>query len=128
MRNNSHSSRVLVVDDELLIRWALREALEARGYVVTEAADAAAARGALDDRSLQLDAVVLDYRLPDSNDLGLLATMRQAAPAMPVIMMTAYGTAEMVKTALDLGASHVVSKPFEVHHMVDLVDDALAVR
>lgn len=128
MRNNSQPSRVLVVDDELLIRWALREALEARGYVVTEAADAAAARNALDDPGAQPDAVVLDYRLPDSNDLGLLTAIRQAAPAMPVIMMTAYGTADMVTTALQLGASHVVSKPFEIHHMVDLVDDALAIR
>jgi two-component system KDP operon response regulator KdpE len=126
MRNISHASRVLVVDDELLIRWALREALEARGYVVTEAADAAAARDALADRGTPPDAVVLDYRLPDSADLGLLTTMRQAAPAMPVIMMTAYGTAEMIKSALDLGAYRVVAKPFEVHQMADLVADALA--
>jgi two-component system, NtrC family, nitrogen regulation response regulator GlnG len=128
MQNNSHIRRVLVVDDELLIRWALREALEAEGYAVTEAADAAAARRALDERGAPLDAVVLDYRLPDSNDLGLLASMRQAAPAMPVIMMTAYSTADMVKDALDLGAFRVVGKPFEVHQMVDLVGDALAAR
>ena len=128
MRNISQPSRVLVVDDELLIRWALREALEARGYVVTEAADAAAARDAFDDRGARPDAVVLDYRLPDSNDLGLLTAIRHAAPATPVIMMTAHGTADMVTSALELGASHVVSKPFEVHQMVDLVDDALAVR
>jgi DNA-binding NtrC family response regulator len=126
MQNNPHIRRVLVVDDELLIRWALREALEAEGYAVTEAADAAAARRALDERDRPLDAVVLDYRLPDSNDLGLLASMRQASPAMPVIMMTAYSTADMVKSALDLGAFRVVSKPFEVHQMVDLVGAAIA--
>ena len=43
-------------------------------------------------------------------------------------MMTAHGTAEMVKTAIDLGAYRVVSKPFEVHQMADLVADALAAR
>jgi DNA-binding NtrC family response regulator len=126
MLNSSHTRRVLVVDDELLIRWALREALEAKGYDVTEAADALSARAALDDRTARPDAVVLDYRLPDSNDLGLLTAMRKAAPAMPVIMMTAHGTAEMVKSALDLGAYRVVTKPFEVHQMADLVADALA--
>jgi DNA-binding NtrC family response regulator len=126
MLNTPQTRRVLVVDDELLIRWALREALEAKGYDVTEAVDAASAQAALGDGAARPDAVVLDYRLPDSNDLGLLTAMRRVAPAMPVIMMTAHGTAEMVKSALDLGAYRVVSKPFEVHQLADLVTDALA--
>src|SRR5436190_3287664 len=121
MVNSPHASRVLVVDDELLIRWALREALEAKGYVVTEAADAASARRAIEDHGAPPDAVVLDYRLPDSNDLGLLRAIRHHAPATPVIMMTAFCSAEMVQGALDLGAYRVVSKPFEVQQMVDLV-------
>jgi DNA-binding NtrC family response regulator len=128
MLNNSHARRVLVVDDEFLIRWALREALEAKGYDVTEAADASAARRALDDHSALPDAVVLDYRLPDSDDLALLTSMRRMAPSVPVIMMTAHGTAEMIKSAVDLGAYRVVSKPFEVDQMADLVTDALAAR
>src|SRR5689334_9452401 len=128
MPNSSHVDRVLVVDDELLIRWALREALEAKGYVVTEAADAAAAKSALGADPEPPDAIVLDYRLPDSSDLGLLAAMRSFAPATPVIMMTAHSTPDMIRSALDLGARHVVSKPFEVHEMVDLVADALSAR
>ena len=122
----SPTQRVLVVDDELLIRWALREVLEAKGYVVSEAGNAAAARSAM--AGAVPDAVVLDYRLPDSNDLGLLTAIRHDAPATPVIMMTAYGTAEMIKDALDLGAFRVVNKPFEVHEMADLVAAALAPR
>ena len=126
MVNSSRAARVLVVDDELLIRWALREALEAKGYVVTEAADAASARRSVADHGEPPDAVLLDYRLPDSNDLGLLAAIRLSAPSMPVIMMTAHGTGEMVTSALDLGAYRVVSKPFEVQQMADLVAEALA--
>ena len=80
------------------------------------------------DNRAQPDAVVLDYRLPDSNDLGLLTAIRRGAPTMPVIIMTAHSTAEMIKGALDLGAYRVVSKPFEVHQMADLVADALAAR
>jgi DNA-binding NtrC family response regulator len=120
--------RILVVDDELLIRWSLREALEAKGYTVVEAKDAAAVRRVLADVNTRPDAVVLDYRLPDSDDLDLLSSIRRSAPSMPVIMMTAHGTAEMVKGALDLGAYRVVSKPFEVDHMADLVGQALALR
>lgn len=126
--NTSHSPRVLVVDDEWLIRWALREALEAKGYVVSEAANAAAARSAMNLEGAAPDAVVLDYRLPDSNDLGLLAAIRTGAPATPVIMMTAHGTADMLADALDLGAYRVVSKPFEIHELADLVAAAIAAR
>ena len=128
MPDTSPSPRVLVVDDELLIRWALREALEAKGYVVSEARDAAEARRAMTLSGTVPDAVVLDYRLPDSNDLGLLTAIRHGAPTTPVIMMTAHGTADMIRDALDLGAYRVVSKPFEVHEIADLVAAALAAR
>jgi DNA-binding NtrC family response regulator len=121
-------SRILVVDDELLIRWSLGEALTAAGYAVVEGRDAAEARQALRDQDHKPDLVVLDYRLPDSNDLGLLTTIRNEAPTVPVILMTAYGTAEVVKGALDLGAYRVVSKPFEVNDMASLVTEALAAR
>jgi DNA-binding NtrC family response regulator len=121
-------SRILVVDDELLIRWSLSEALTAAGYAVVEGRDAAEARQAIRDQDHKPDLVVLDYRLPDSNDLGLLTTIRHEAPTVPVILMTAYGTAEVVKGALDLGAYRVVSKPFEVHDMASLVTEALAAR
>jgi len=121
-------SRILVVDDELLIRWSLSEALTAAGYAVVEGRDAAEARQAIRDQDHKPDLVVLDYRLPDSNDLGLLTTIRHEAPTVPVILMTAYGTAEVVKGALDLGAYRVVSKPFEVHDMASLVTEALATR
>ena len=121
-------SRILVVDDELLIRWSLGEALTAAGYAVVEGRDAAEARQAIRDQDHKPDVVVLDYRLPDSNDLGLLTTIRNEAPTVPVILMTAYGTAEVVKGALDLGAYRVVSKPFEVHDMASLVTEALAAR
>jgi DNA-binding NtrC family response regulator len=121
-------SCILVVDDELLIRWSLSEALTAAGYAVVEGRDAAEARQAIRDQAHKPDLVVLDYRLPDSNDLGLLTTIRNEAPTVPVILMTAYGTAEVVKGALDLGAYRVVSKPFEVHDMASLVTEALAAR
>ena len=127
MRINTQS-RILVVDDELLIRWSLGEALTAAGYAVVEGRDAAEARQAIRDRDHKPDLVVLDYRLPDSNDLGLLTTIRNEAPTVPVILMTAYGTAEVVKGALDLGAYRVVSKPFEVQDMASLVTEALAAR
>src|ERR1043166_2505002 len=117
MPNSSQPSRVLVVDDTLLLRWSLAEALTAAGYLVVEGRDAAEAREAIRDDHRRPDVVLLDYRLPDSDNLDLLTTIRHEVPNVPVILMPAHGTADVVKGALALGASRVVSKPFEVRDM-----------
>ena len=125
MMKNSPGLRVLVIDDEPLIRWSLCETLEQSGHAVTEAGDARSALKAL-SAGEPFDVVLLDYRLPDSNDLNLLAAIRKMAPASAVIMMTAFGTPEVVAGALELGAYQVISKPFEVHEVAALVLQAHA--
>ncbi len=115
--------RVLVVDDEALIRWSLSETLSESGHQVQEAADGAAALRALDEHG-PFDVIVLDYRLPDSNDLHLLASIRRLAPQAAVVMMTAYGTPEVTSGALALGAYRVVPKPFEIRDLAALVTRA----
>jgi DNA-binding NtrC family response regulator len=120
---NPVSPSVLVVDDEALIRWSLAESLTDAGYVVSEAGDGASAvLQASGGR--KFDAIVLDYRLPDSNDLHLLETIRGLQPKAAVVMMTAFGTPEVTSGALKLGAYRVVAKPFDVHEMVNLVEEA----
>ncbi|HVZ20857.1 MAG TPA: response regulator [Vicinamibacterales bacterium] len=120
---NSRSLNVLVVDDEALIRWSLAESLTDAGHSVTEASDGAEAIAQVSDGT-RFDAILLDYRLPDSNDLGLLQTIRERQPGAAVVMMTAFGTPEVTAGALKLGAFRVVPKPFDVHDMVDLVAQA----
>jgi DNA-binding NtrC family response regulator len=120
MNTAARCLRVLVVDDEPLIRWSIAETLGAAGHQVTEAQDAASAVRALADAP-NTDLVLLDFRLPDSNDLGLLAEIRRIAPATPVIMMTAFGTPDVTAGALKLGASKVLNKPFNMHDLEDLV-------
>jgi DNA-binding NtrC family response regulator len=116
----SGSLRVLVVDDEFLIRWSIAETLGAAGHEVTEAPDAVSALAAL-EKMPGPDLVLLDFRLPDSNDLGLLARIRSLAPASAVVMMTAFGTPEVTAGALQLGACKVLSKPFNMHDLEDIV-------
>jgi DNA-binding NtrC family response regulator len=117
---NSPSLSVLVVDDEPLIRWSLSESFTDAGHSVTEAEDGASAVAQASDGH-KFDAIVLDYRLPDSNDLHLLETIRGLQPNAAVVMMTAFGTPEVTAGALKLGAYRVVAKPFDVHDMVELV-------
>ena len=117
---------VLVVDDEQLIRWSLSETLVEAGHTVTEAVDRESALRVLAAHPDGPDVVLLDYRLPDSNDLGLLEAIRRLAPHAQVILMTAYGTPEVTRGALELGAYRVVSKPFEVHDLAALVLQAHA--
>jgi DNA-binding NtrC family response regulator len=121
MEKKSAALNVLVVDDEPLIRWSLAEALGDCGGRVVESGDAQATRDALHATAGGFDVILLDFRLPDSQDLALLAYIREFAPHTPVILMTAHGAPEVVAAALELGALRVVAKPFELHDMTNLV-------
>jgi len=126
LAKNSPQLRVLIVDDEPLIRWSLAETLMDSGHTVVEAGDGEAAVRMLTAAGRPFDVVLLDYRLPDSNDLNLLATIRRIAPGTAVVMMTAFGVPEVAAGAEQLGAYRIVHKPFEVHDMVKLVLEAHA--
>ena len=116
--------RVLVVDDERLIRWAVGETLTRDGHIVVEASDARSAREVLRTTRQPIDAVLLDYRLPDSRDLGLLRDVRQLSPLTAVVMMTAYGEPDMTVDALELGAYTVIDKPFALEQLDSLLRKA----
>lgn len=124
MKDPSRRLRVLVVEDEALIRWSIVETLAHGGHTVIEAGSATTAVRALTNAPEPIDVVLLDYRLPDSNDLGLLADVRRLVPESAVVLMTAYGTPEIMKGALELGACRVVSKPFDMHHLEALLLEA----
>jgi DNA-binding NtrC family response regulator len=115
---------VLVVDDELLIRWSIAETLERCGHVVVQGEDASTALKRLRESSNHFDVVLLDYRLPDSHDLQLLAAVRQLSPQSAVVLMSAYMTPEVMNGALDLGAYRVISKPIDVHEIEGLLIEA----
>jgi DNA-binding NtrC family response regulator len=123
----AHAQRrltVLVVDDEALLRWSIAELLRRAGHTVIEATSAANARDAMTDASGRIDVVMLDYRLPDSNDLLLLDEVRRRLPRSAVVLMTAFGTPEMTQEALDRGAYCVLSKPFDMHGVEGLIAEA----
>jgi two-component system response regulator AtoC len=117
------SIRVLVVEDEGLIRWSLRQKFEERSYRVTEAESGKAAREALDGG--RFDLIMLDYKLPDMTGLEILRRMRGEENDAVVIMMTAYSTVESAVEAIKLGAFDYISKPFQMDELLFTVDKAL---
>jgi len=117
---------VLVVDDERLIRWSLGEALSEAGYQVRDAGDAKEVRRQVRAEERPPDVVLLDLRLPDSEDLELLKTLKEHAPACKVILMTANSTAYTEREARAAGADRFVAKPFDLEEMVRLVTTLLS--
>ena len=116
-----HAPRVLVVDDEALVRWSLTETFAKAGYEVTEAGTSRAAREALRDSSQRIGAIVLDLKLPDGQGLDVLEEARLANQFCPVIVITAYGSSESVDRALTLGAVAIIAKPFDLDQLLDVV-------
>ena len=116
--------RILVVDDEALIRWSLVETLSDSGHEVVAVTDAESAVQIVTAAATPFDVALLDFRLPDSNDLTLLSRLRRLTPTTRIILMTAYGTPEIFQGALDLGAYCVINKPFEMNALSPLVSQA----
>jgi len=110
----------------MLIRWSISESLIETGHRVVEAGSAEGALEAVATTRQRIDVVLLDYRLPDSTGLGLMAKLRRALPYAAVVLMTALGTPEVTREALSLGAYRVLDKPFDMHGLDSLVRDAHA--
>lgn len=112
---------VLVVDDEPLIRWSVAETLAGLGLEVIQTDCAAGALQAITSTRSPFDVIVLDLRLPDMSDLSLVGTIRQLLPETPLVLMTAISTPEIITEARRLGVRAVLTKPFELVELADLV-------
>ncbi len=113
---------ILVVDDEPLIRWSLSERLRSEGCTVFEAEDG---RRALECTDEHVDLAVLDYRLPDTDGLTLLARLRARQPRLRAMLLTAYATPETAQQAVDAGFFNLVRKPFDLDEIARMVRGAL---
>ncbi|MFQ5905776.1 MAG: response regulator [bacterium] len=113
--------RVLVVDDEKLVRWTLKNSLENAGYAATAVEDADTAIRILKTGDFEL--VISDVKLIGMSGLELLSHIRQTRPGLPVILITAYGNDNMRQEARSRGAAAFFDKPFDVESLLDRVED-----
>jgi two-component system, NtrC family, response regulator AtoC len=116
--------RILIIDDEWLVRWALATSLTPYGCVVVGREDASSGTRALTESSDAFDVILLDCKLPDSQGLNLLATLKRLAPTSRVMMMSAHMSRDEVDEALRLGASAFVPKPFDLDAVRELILNA----
>lgn len=116
-------SRILIVDDDLSLREVLEIALVGRGHEIRTARDSGAAWDVLVEE--QVDLVLLDLRLGRENGLDLLGRIRGVWPDIPVLMITAFADSKSAVQAMKLGARDYISKPFELHDLLQAVDRTL---
>ena len=115
--------KILIVDDEKLVRWALVQKCAEYGYQSAEAGTAEEALRGLQTESP--DAILLDVHLPDQSGIEVLEKLKQAGDTHSVIMMTADPQLDDVKVALRLGAYDFVSKPINFEELGVTLQNAL---
>src|SRR5512133_128748 len=113
------AEKILIVDDEKLVRWTLRQKCQEWGYQVLEAETGTAGLRLI--HSETPDLVLLDVRLPDINGLQVLEQLKQSGE-MPraVIMITADARVDDVKSAIKLGAYDFVEKTPDFHDELEV--------
>jgi len=116
------SATVLVVDDESLIRWSIKERLAADGLTVVEAQNAAEALAVAEEG---VDLVLLDYRLPDADGLTVLKRIKAIDSETVVLLLTGHGSVGVAVEAMKQGAFHYLSKPFDLDELAVLVAKGL---
>ncbi len=116
-------SKILVVDDDVLVRQVVGVFLEREGHAVTEAADGLEALD-LAERDPP-DIVIADIRMPRLNGLEMMLEMRRRHPDTPVIMMSGSGSGGpdcCLLLARDMGAAETFAKPLDMHALISSVD------
>src|SRR5512137_1893766 len=102
--------RILIVDDEYLIRWSLQQELVKEGYEVTSAEDGESALRLA--REFSPDLALLDIQLPGIGGIEVLQKLKAVDPEIVVIMITAYGIVDTAVAAMKAGAFDYLNKPF----------------
>jgi two-component system, NtrC family, response regulator AtoC len=116
--------RVLLVDDEPSVLFALKEVVQSRGWEALLARSGREAL-ALADRA---DAVVTDFAMPDMDGMELLAALRERDDTLPVLLLTAHGSERLAVRAIKAGAYEYVTKPFDVDETTLALERALEAR
>jgi CheY-like chemotaxis protein len=115
--------KVLVIDDEVVAANSVRRTLNRRGFRVDEAFSGREALNRILNE--MYDLVLLDMKMPDTNGLELLPTIKKHRPALPVVMVTGYASIDTAVEAIQRGASDYVAKPFTPEELYSAASKAI---
>src|SRR5664279_3404581 len=109
-QENGIKGRLLIVDDETAIRWALRKTLQRLYFEIAEAETGEQAIALV--RTVRFDAILLDIAMPGMNGIEACRRIRKLMPLLGIVMLTVRNTEEAKIQALDAGADDYITKPF----------------
>ena len=118
--------RILVVDDDRRMVRTLADILKVKDYQVEAAHSAPEALEKL--KASQFDCLLTDIKMPDMDGVALFQAVREMQPQLPVMLMTAYTSAERVQEGLDEGAVGVLSKPLDINLLLGLFSSLIDER
>jgi DNA-binding NtrC family response regulator len=111
--------KVLIVDDEYLIRYSLQRLLKREGYAAFTAGSGLEALRIFEERKPEI--VILDIHLPDSNDLSLLKIIKEGSPTVAIIMTTGSPDPQSSVEAMKMGALAYLEKPLDMYSLKTLM-------
>jgi DNA-binding NtrC family response regulator len=114
---------ILLVDDDLEFRKAMKKTFEKSGYDITVAADGQEALGFLDKRDFDL--VITDLRMPNVNGIQLMEEIKKRRINVPVIFITAFGEVESYMDLMNMGAFDYINKPVKGQEILSVAKRAL---
>lgn len=117
-------ARILVVDDEASIRDLCARVLTRNGFAVTSASTGEDALRYLQDNSFDL--IISDIRMPGVSGVDVLETAKTLYPSISVILITGFGTTEILARANQSGAARILTKPFDALELLATVSKILA--
>ncbi|MCI0693127.1 sigma-54 dependent transcriptional regulator [candidate division KSB1 bacterium] len=115
--------KILIVDDEESVRYSFKKLLREPAHKILEAQNGDEALTKVKDEAPDL--VILDIQMPGLSGLEVLQQIKKAAPRIPVLIITAYGSSDRVIAAMKHGAYEYIEKPFDIPRMQALIDEAL---
>ncbi len=121
---DNHIKTILVVDDESENRQIVSRQLSDLGYNVIDEPNGTSALSKI-RQGAKIDLVITDERMPDMNGLELIEALRKAAPSLPVILVTAYGSIENYLRSSSLGVFEYINRPVGKMELRKIVKVAL---